>query len=86
LADSQAFRSGSLPVSLETNDGLASIITDIEMYNLGLDYLQRLPDVIAAMTPESVQAAAQNYFSSQQVAIAVAGPAVAGPQPVAEQV
>lgn len=74
LEDSQAFRTGSLPVSLETNDGLASIITDIELYDLGLDYLQQLPDRIWAMTPETVQAAAQKYFSSEQVAIAVAGP------------
>jgi zinc protease len=74
LADSQAYRTGSLPVSLETNDGLASIISDIELYGLGLDYLQKLPDKINSMTPETVQAAAQKYLSSEQIAIAVAGP------------
>jgi zinc protease len=74
LADSQAFRTGSLPVSLETNDGLANIITDVELYGLGLDYLQNLPDKIKAMTPATVQAAAQKYLSSEQIAIAVAGP------------
>jgi zinc protease len=84
LEDSQAFRTGSLPVSLETNDGLASIITDIELYGLGLDYLQLLPDRIWTMTPETVQAAARSYFSSEQVVIAVAGPEsdpVAQPRP-----
>jgi zinc protease len=74
LADSQAFRIGSLPVSLETNDGLASIFTDMELFSLGMDYLQRLPDKIGAMTPDSVQAAARRYLSSGQIAIAVAGP------------
>ena len=54
LADSQAFRTGSLPVSLETNVGLADVITDIELYRLGLDYLQTLPDKIQAMTPATV--------------------------------
>jgi zinc protease len=74
LADSQAFRIGSLPVSLETNDGLASIFSDMELFSLGMDYLQRLPDKIGAMTPDSVQAAARRYLSSGQIAIAVAGP------------
>lgn len=74
LADSQAFRTGSLPVSLETNDGLAGVITDIEVYDLGLDYLQQLPDKFNAMTPESVQAAARKYLSTEQIVITVAGP------------
>lgn len=73
LADSQAFRSGLLPVSLETNDGLASVITDIELYQLGLDYLQLLPEKIQAMTPESVGAAAHKYLSTKQIAVAMAG-------------
>jgi zinc protease len=76
LADSQAYRSGSLPVGLETNSGLAGIITDMEYYKLGLDYLQQLPDKFEAMTPESVQAAAAKYLSSESLAIAVAGPEV----------
>ena len=74
LADSQAYRTGSMPVSLETNSGLAAVITDMEKFGLGLDYLQTLPDRIASMTPESVQEAAQKYLSSEQIAIAVAGP------------
>jgi zinc protease len=74
LADCQAYRTGSLPVSLETNSGLASIITDMELYDLGLDYLQRFPDLIRAVTPERIQAAAQKYLSTTRMAIAVAGP------------
>lgn len=74
LEDSKAYRTGSLPVSLETNDGLASIISDIELFGLGLDYLQRFPDLIGEITPERVQAAAQKYFSTEQIAVAVAGP------------
>jgi zinc protease len=74
LADCQAYRTGSLPVGLETNDGLASIITDMELYELGLDYLLRYPDLIGAISAESVQAAAQKYLSTDQLAIAVAGP------------
>lgn len=74
LADSQAYRTGSMPVGLETNGGIASVITDIELYDLGLDYLRQLPGKIMAMTPETVQAAAQKYLNSHQLAIAIAGP------------
>ena len=74
LADSKAYRTGSLPVSLETNSGLASVIIDMELYELRLDYLQRFPDLINAITIEQVQAAAQKYLSTDQIAIAVAGP------------
>lgn len=74
LADSQAYITGSMPVSLETNSGLAGIITDIEYYELGLDFLQLYPDQIWAITPQRVQAAAQTYLSTTQLAVAVAGP------------
>lgn len=74
LEDSKAYRIGSLPVGLETNRGIASVLTDMELYELGLDYLQLLPDTIAAMTPDKVRAAAEKYLSAEQIAISIAGP------------
>lgn len=74
LADSQTYRIGSLPVGLETNAGMADVITDMELYELGLDYLLHYPDLIRDITSERIQAAAQKYLSSEQVVVAVAGP------------
>jgi zinc protease len=74
LEDSKLYRAGSLPVSLETNDGLAGIISNMEFLGLGLDYLQRFPDMIHALTAEDVRGAAQKYLSTEQIAIVVAGP------------
>ncbi len=74
LADCQAYRSGLLPVSLETNGAIASVISDIELDQLGIDYLHQLPGRLMAMTPESVQAAAIKYLSTEQIAISIAGP------------
>jgi zinc protease len=74
LADNKTFRTGSLPVSLETNEGLASVIGDMELLELGLDYLQRFPELIGEITPERVRAAAQKYWSTTQLAVVVAGP------------
>lgn len=80
LEDTKLYRTGSLPVSLETNDGLASIISDMELLDLGLDYLQRFPDLINEITAERVQAAAQKYLSTSQIVIAVAGPPEMAPE------
>lgn len=77
LADSQAYRTGSMPMVLETNSGLADVITDIELYGLGMDYLLEFPGRIRSVTPERIQAAAQKYLSTTQIGVAVAGPDVA---------
>ncbi|MCL4870746.1 MAG: insulinase family protein [Anaerolineae bacterium] len=74
LADCKAFRTGSLPVGLETNTGLADIISSIALHDLGWDYLSRYPDLINHLTAEEVRAAAQNYLDPDKVVITVAGP------------
>lgn len=74
LADSQAYRTGSMPMSLETNNGLVDIITDIELYALGLDYLQRYSQMIQSITPERIRSAAGKYLSADDLVIAVSGP------------
>lgn len=77
LADNQAFITGSLPLALETNEGVARSIIRMERYNLGLDYLQRYADLINEITPERVQAVAQRWLNPDAYALAVAGPPAA---------
>jgi zinc protease len=74
LADNKSFVTGSLPLQLETNDGVASIIADMELYGLGLDYLQRYTDLINSITPKRIRAAALKYLDPDNMALAVAGP------------
>jgi len=74
LSDCKKYRIGSLPVGLETNAALADTIIDMELYDLGLDFLQRFPDLIRNISAEQVQAAAQKYLSLENLVIAVAGP------------
>ena len=73
LADNKAYRIGSLPMGLETNSGLADVISDIEFYDLGLDYLMTYPDKIEAISAEQIRDAAQTHLSTEQIGIAVAG-------------
>ncbi|HLF25385.1 MAG TPA: pitrilysin family protein [Anaerolineae bacterium] len=75
LADNKAFITGLLPLRLETNDGVADQIANMELYGLGLDYLQQYTDMINRITGQQVQAAAQKYLDPAAYALAVAGPA-----------
>jgi len=65
---------GSVPLRLETNDGLAGFLHEIEYHQLGLDYLERRQKVLEAMTLEKVQAAARKYLSHQNFVVSVVGP------------
>ncbi len=73
LADVQSGAIGSLPLSFETNRGTASALLHLERYQLGLDYYQRYPQLVRAVTPERVLQAARRFLDPQRLAIAVAG-------------
>jgi len=61
--------------SIQTPEGVADAILDIEMYGLGRDYLIHFADWIGAVSPADVTAAAQKYLAPQSLSIVVAGPA-----------
>jgi zinc protease len=74
LSDVQANLIGSLPLSLESNAGVASRLLHLERHQLGLDYLRQYPEMIRAITPEAVLAAASRYLPLDRLAVVVAGP------------
>ncbi|HBY96191.1 MAG: insulinase family protein [Ardenticatenaceae bacterium] len=74
LADSKSFLTGSLPLRLETNEGVARLLLDIMFYDLGLDYLQRYAALINAIGPTEVQRVAATYLEPSAYVLAVAGP------------
>jgi zinc protease len=74
LSDTQANFIGRLPLSLEANAGVAGTLLYIEKHGLGLDYLQRYPETIRAITREDVLAAAARFLDPQRTAVAIAGP------------
>lgn len=74
LADVQTYLIGSLPIRLETNEGLASAIADMAWYDLGLDYLQKTEERVRAVTVEDVQRMAQTYMDPERYVLSVAGP------------
>lgn len=55
----------------------AEVLFDVELYNLGRDYLITYADRINLITPAEVQQTAQKYLKPQTVAIVIAGNAKA---------
>jgi zinc protease len=55
----------------------ADVLFDVELYNLGRDYLITYADRVNLITPAEVQQAAQKYLKPQTVAIVIAGSAKA---------
>jgi zinc protease len=76
LADSQAYLTGSMPLRLETNEGISATLLEIERHGLGLDYLQRFEGLVRAVTAEDVQEMARIYLDPEVYVLAVAGPPV----------
>ncbi len=74
LADSQANYVGRLPLSLESNGGVAGLLLNIERYGLGLDYYRQYPDLVRAVTVEEVLETARKYIDPERLVIATAGP------------
>jgi zinc protease len=74
LADSQANFIGRLPLSLESNNGVAAALVNLERYELGLDYYRQYPDLVRAVTRQQVLETARRYLAKERLGAAIAGP------------
>jgi zinc protease len=74
LQDSQANFIGRLPLSLESNAGVANALLNIERFTLGLDYYRRYPDLVRAVTPQAVLETARSYWNLDCLAVVSSGP------------
>jgi zinc protease len=76
LDDNKAYFVGSLPLQMETNEGIAGQILNMVRFRRGLDWLLEYPDRVYAITAADVQAAAQRWLDPDHHALATAGPAM----------
>jgi len=74
LQDSQNNFVGRLPLTMESNAGVANSLLIIERHELGLDYYRNYENMVRAVTPDLVLAAARKYLDPDKLAIATAGP------------
>lgn len=76
LADVQSNYVGKLPLTLESNHGVASALLTMERFQLGLDYLQGYEKMVRAITREEILEATRQFLDPDRLAISSAGPAV----------
>jgi len=79
LAETKSYLVGSLPLRLETNDGIAAFLLSEEYYRLGPGYLDRFRAEVEAVTREEVREAARRVLRAEVACLAVAGPPLARP-------
>ena len=74
LDNAKAATVRALPRALESNEGMAGLLHEIEMFDLGLDYTQRLEGLVSQVDAEAVHATARELLFPDAYALAIAGP------------
>ncbi|OGP74438.1 MAG: hypothetical protein A2Y80_01580 [Deltaproteobacteria bacterium RBG_13_58_19] len=75
LAEAQSYFVGHFPLGLETARGLAHRLVSLDLYDLGLDYLQRYQERISKVTLEEANRAALTHLKPEDLVTLVVGPA-----------
>ena len=70
------FLIGSYPLRFDSSDDIADQLLAIQLENLGIDYVKRRNDLIAAVTIEDIRRVAKRLFAGdERVVVRVGAPA-----------
>jgi zinc protease len=75
LATARTYLAGLYPLRLETNDAVASSISDVELYGLGADWVQRYRSRVAAVDGKAAAAVARKYLLATDPLVVLVGKA-----------
>jgi zinc protease len=73
LADNKSYILGSIPIQLETNEGIAATLASMELHGLGMDYLQHLPKQIKEISRQDIRSAAARLLDPDTYVVTSAG-------------
>ncbi|MBW6473222.1 MAG: insulinase family protein [Anaerolineaceae bacterium] len=73
LDDSKSNLIGLIPLSIESNAGVANAIIRMERYKLGLNYLREYPGIISGISKEQILQVSQKYLDPGNLVIISAG-------------
>ncbi len=74
LATAKAYLIGSYPMRFVSTDNIAGQLLAIQMDNLGIDYVDRRNDLIAAVTIDDVRRVAKRLFQAKNFTFVRVGP------------
>lgn len=72
LADAKTYLTGSFPLRLTSNDQVAKALLGMQVWDLGLDFLDRRNSLVEAVTLEDARRAARRLFD-QKLLITIVG-------------
>ncbi len=73
LSDARTYMSGVFSLGLATQDGLASQLSNVYLYNLPEDYLETYRQRVRSLSAPDVLSAARSYFDSANAQIIIVG-------------
>ncbi|HYQ48252.1 MAG TPA: pitrilysin family protein, partial [Thermodesulfovibrionales bacterium] len=73
LSDAKSYLTGSFPLRIDSNSKIAGFNLAVEYYGLGLDFVDRYPAIINAITKEDILRAAKKYLDPVNYVLVVVG-------------
>ena len=73
LAAAKRYINGSFPLRLDSTRSIAGMLVAIQLNRLGIDYIDRRPALIDAVTGEDIRRVARRLLSPDRLAIVVVG-------------
>jgi zinc protease len=73
LDDAKTYLTGSFPLHLTSNDGIAAMLVAMQVDHLGIDYLERRNGYIEAVTLKDVQRVAARLYRPDHLLVVVVG-------------
>lgn len=73
IEDSKANYIGRLPLSFESNSGVANALLNLERFQLDLDYYRNYPALVRSITKEQILDVARKFIDPEKLVISSAG-------------
>ena len=73
LADAKAYLIGSFPLQLDSTRAVASLLVQLQLDRLGIDYLDHRAGQIAAVTKDDVKRAAKRLLNADALSVVIVG-------------
>jgi zinc protease len=73
LQDAKSYLTGSFPLRIDSNSKIAGFALAVEVNSLGLDYVDRYPSIINAVTQEDILRVARKYLDTKNYVLVVVG-------------
>lgn len=71
LQDAKSYLTGSFPLRIDSNSKIANFALAVEFYNLGLDYVDKYPSLIHAVTQEDILMVAKKYLDTTNYVLVI---------------